>query len=487
MTSKRKLIGRLVPCRCFRGEEEIVSVLDYSHCGLQQVPKEVFNFERTLEELYLDANQIEELPKVTARVLLGRERGSGVGTQGDSLGLGLAGRSRGWGSVEPAAGKGDSPKENSGTRNSCGVQELDQEEPLPWDPPIAAFQSSPSGSAFYSWDIIGNPNALLSFRISHLSLWDIIGNPNALLSFRISHLSLWDIIGNPNALLSFRISPLSLGRFLGISMFSSPSGSALYSWGNSWESQFSPSGSVFHPRGILLGIPMFSSPSGSAFLSMWDIFGNPNFLLQDQPFIPGEIPGNPNALLSFRISFLSQGKFLGISVLSFRISFLSLGKFLGIPILSFGTSPSFLGKFLGITILSFRSVLYPWMIFLGIQILSLRISLLSLWDIPGNFNALLSFKISHLSLWDIIGNPNSLLQDQLFILLGYSWKSQFSPLLQDQLFIPGEIPGNYNSLLQYQPFIPVGYCWESQCSPLGPALYPSGMFLGIAIFQAGVS
>ncbi|NXH04042.1 LRRC7 protein, partial [Loxia leucoptera] len=63
MSSKRKLIGRLVPCRCFRGEEEIVSVLDYSHCGLQQVPKEVFNFERTLEELYLDANQIEELPK----------------------------------------------------------------------------------------------------------------------------------------------------------------------------------------------------------------------------------------------------------------------------------------------------------------------------------------------------------------------------------------------------------------------------------------
>ncbi|KAM6264006.1 leucine-rich repeat-containing protein 7 isoform 4-T5 [Spheniscus humboldti] len=63
MTTKRKIIGRLVPCRCFRGEEEIVSVLDYSHCGLQQVPKEVFNFERTLEELYLDANQIEELPK----------------------------------------------------------------------------------------------------------------------------------------------------------------------------------------------------------------------------------------------------------------------------------------------------------------------------------------------------------------------------------------------------------------------------------------
>lgn len=69
MTTKRKLIGRLVPCRCFRGEEEVISVLDYSHCSLQQVPKEIFSFERTLEELYLDANQIEELPKVTQRFL----------------------------------------------------------------------------------------------------------------------------------------------------------------------------------------------------------------------------------------------------------------------------------------------------------------------------------------------------------------------------------------------------------------------------------
>lgn len=69
MTTKRKLIGRLVPCRCFRGEEEVISVLDYSHCSLQQVPKEIFSFERTLEELYLDANQIEELPKVMLKRL----------------------------------------------------------------------------------------------------------------------------------------------------------------------------------------------------------------------------------------------------------------------------------------------------------------------------------------------------------------------------------------------------------------------------------
>ncbi|XP_040307815.1 erbin isoform X5 [Herpailurus yagouaroundi] len=63
MTTKRSLFVRLVPCRCLRGEEETVTTLDYSHCSLEQVPKEVFTFEKTLEELYLDANQIEELPK----------------------------------------------------------------------------------------------------------------------------------------------------------------------------------------------------------------------------------------------------------------------------------------------------------------------------------------------------------------------------------------------------------------------------------------
>ncbi|XP_053303981.1 erbin [Spea bombifrons] len=63
MTAKRNLFVRLVPCRCLRGEEEAVTSLDYSHCSLEQVPKEIFTFEKTLEELYLDANQIEELPK----------------------------------------------------------------------------------------------------------------------------------------------------------------------------------------------------------------------------------------------------------------------------------------------------------------------------------------------------------------------------------------------------------------------------------------
>ncbi|XP_034047480.1 erbin isoform X2 [Thalassophryne amazonica] len=61
--SKRNLFVRLVPCRCLRGEEETVTSLDYSHCSLETVPKEIFSFEKTLQELFLDANQIEELPK----------------------------------------------------------------------------------------------------------------------------------------------------------------------------------------------------------------------------------------------------------------------------------------------------------------------------------------------------------------------------------------------------------------------------------------
>ncbi|XP_059906308.1 erbin isoform X1 [Gadus macrocephalus] len=61
--SKRNLFVRLVPCRCLRGEEEPVTSLDYSHCSLETVPKEIFGFEKSLQELHLDANQIEELPK----------------------------------------------------------------------------------------------------------------------------------------------------------------------------------------------------------------------------------------------------------------------------------------------------------------------------------------------------------------------------------------------------------------------------------------
>lgn len=55
-------------CPCFRPETDDVTVLDYSHFNLDDVPSEVFSFERTLEELYLDANQIKDLPRVNKQV-----------------------------------------------------------------------------------------------------------------------------------------------------------------------------------------------------------------------------------------------------------------------------------------------------------------------------------------------------------------------------------------------------------------------------------
>ena len=51
-------------CPCLRPQEEEVRVLDYRHSSLDQLPPEVFNFERTLEELYVDANNIRDLPRV---------------------------------------------------------------------------------------------------------------------------------------------------------------------------------------------------------------------------------------------------------------------------------------------------------------------------------------------------------------------------------------------------------------------------------------
>ncbi|RUS74107.1 hypothetical protein EGW08_018138 [Elysia chlorotica] len=51
-------------CPCLRPKmEQEVRVLDYRHSSLRDVPSEVFNKERTLEELYADSNQIRDLPR----------------------------------------------------------------------------------------------------------------------------------------------------------------------------------------------------------------------------------------------------------------------------------------------------------------------------------------------------------------------------------------------------------------------------------------
>ncbi|GIY63655.1 hypothetical protein CEXT_786161 [Caerostris extrusa] len=49
-------------CPCLRPSDD-VRLLEYSHSNLDDVPNEVFGYERTLEELFLDANQIKDLPR----------------------------------------------------------------------------------------------------------------------------------------------------------------------------------------------------------------------------------------------------------------------------------------------------------------------------------------------------------------------------------------------------------------------------------------
>ena len=49
---------------CFKKVEEVdVTELDFSHCSLNDVPNDVFVYERTLEELSLESNNIRDLPR----------------------------------------------------------------------------------------------------------------------------------------------------------------------------------------------------------------------------------------------------------------------------------------------------------------------------------------------------------------------------------------------------------------------------------------
>ena len=44
-----------------------VETIDKRHCSLVYVPEEIYRYARSLEELLLDANQLRELPEVSAR------------------------------------------------------------------------------------------------------------------------------------------------------------------------------------------------------------------------------------------------------------------------------------------------------------------------------------------------------------------------------------------------------------------------------------
>ena len=50
--------------KCFAKEEETeITELDYAHQSLNDVPNEVFAYERTLEKITLDCNNIRDLPR----------------------------------------------------------------------------------------------------------------------------------------------------------------------------------------------------------------------------------------------------------------------------------------------------------------------------------------------------------------------------------------------------------------------------------------
>jgi hypothetical protein len=54
------------PCGCSNktSDFEELNILNYAHNNLTHVPEKIMSHGRTLEELYLDANRIVELPKV---------------------------------------------------------------------------------------------------------------------------------------------------------------------------------------------------------------------------------------------------------------------------------------------------------------------------------------------------------------------------------------------------------------------------------------
>jgi len=60
-TQKKRIMFKCFPIPfCSRNLEQI----DKRHCNLTTVPDDILRYTRTLEELLLDANQLQDLPKV---------------------------------------------------------------------------------------------------------------------------------------------------------------------------------------------------------------------------------------------------------------------------------------------------------------------------------------------------------------------------------------------------------------------------------------
>lgn len=64
-----------------------MEVIDKRHCSLLYVPDEIYRYERSLEELLLDANQLRDLPKVSLRSGGGLTKAAGGGGARNVSGL----------------------------------------------------------------------------------------------------------------------------------------------------------------------------------------------------------------------------------------------------------------------------------------------------------------------------------------------------------------------------------------------------------------
>ena len=95
--------------RCNRHVESI----DKRHCSLAAVPEEIYRYSRSLEELLLDANQLRELPKVSA--------GRGRGGRGETGSRAAASPERGGGRAQVSSPAGGRRERGAAVRGPPGV------------------------------------------------------------------------------------------------------------------------------------------------------------------------------------------------------------------------------------------------------------------------------------------------------------------------------------------------------------------------------
>jgi hypothetical protein len=60
-------LALLHKCNSARKRRDEITIVDYSHGNLSSVPEDIILHENTLEELHLEANCLQELPKVNKK------------------------------------------------------------------------------------------------------------------------------------------------------------------------------------------------------------------------------------------------------------------------------------------------------------------------------------------------------------------------------------------------------------------------------------